>query len=943
MESLPGAYPPHPNAIGKWKQGSLQDWMKQKQEQQPLQARSDIATRLPSPRPTRIGEVNVEAQQQSGKRPRTVPGTNVHSAYAGISVHNALLSLRPPPPDAKIGSKHLPWLRLTEWETMRLRKRMKKSAVWTPSGEMIKKELAEIGRGPYDYAKAKKDAMNHGVEFLDEDVVEGSTRKALLSDQPFLGPNRGMELNQAKKRKREAHAHPTEDRHLEGSTPVHQTKEQQLWGLNAKGNGRMAVSGSESDRTYRGVHRMSAGIPNIEGVETAPELTIVKPCMPSNEPNEPIVGYGKVREMNEVELDDVKKAAGSRSTANSFQAGKANMVDSDSFPAAPFGLGPDKSDPIRESTLVANPRTTLTAHAVTAVPIDLTEMSSTDSDASSATSSTESHEMSAPPTSLDQFPSSESSAESSIGAGSLPPLKRHSSKQPPVFYGPGHDDSSRMATSPGITPSGDQSLVATSSTTTDNLYPGIVSTRTPTSREKGKDYAYIAGPKDDTRAILVSPATSNTLTHGPVFSRTLLDRQAREIVNAAVTRAIELRDPVDFRVARKLDEKTLSNSTSVRVPLPGQLDGNARVSHVAETAALRPHRSSGDVALSRSMPAGEEAVYATTSTTTRPGRAAVATSPKPETIKCWESEAIVMTQNLRHGSVPSCTDQAHPSYTSQGHDQLGIKQGIALAVAKSLELRDPIYGQAVLKLAEQSLRNPAIADLLVAVLMRKPTPAQSAEFSSRIRAARNRHREHQPSRNTSEPNFSMPPSSGCSSVSGGPSLHPRTSPLACSNSSTLSTSSSPSISTATSMPPLSVTSTTGSYESLSTIPNFPPDNSHNSNVSSTLIIPSTAPSTATSDPINIVSPFVEKSSDPPKPTILPSSSNPGVRIGVPGGSGVMAFNRARRRARILAVESGNLVVTQQAANPNGAGINPSPNTNDRHQRLRDFVVNGRVT
>ncbi len=756
MESPPGADPPRPNAIAKWKQGSLQNWMKQEQEQQSLQARSDIATRLPSPRPTRIGEVNVEAQQQSGKKPRTVPGTNVHSAHAGISVHNALLSLRAPPPDAKIGSNHLPWLRLTEWETMRLRKRMKKSAVWTPSGEMIKKELAEIGRGPYDYARAKKDAMNRGVEFLDEDVGEGSTRKASLSDQPFLGPNRGMELNQAKKRKREAHAHPPEDRHLEGSTPVHQTKEQQLWGLNAKGNGRMAVSGSESDRTYRGIHCMSAGIPNIEGVETAPKLTIVKPCMPSIEPNEPIVGYGKVRERNEVELDDVKKAAESRSTANSFQAGKANIVDSDSFPAAPFGLGPDKSDPFRESTLVANPRTTLTAHAGTAVPIDLTEMSSIDSDASSATSSTESHEMSAPPTSLDQFPSSESSAESSIGAGSLPPLRRHSSKQPPIFYGPGHDDSSEMATSPGIAPSGDQSLVATSSTTTDNLYPGkLGSTRTSSSREKGKDHAYIPGPEDDTRAILVSPATSNTLTHGPVFSRTLLDRQAREIVNAALIRAIELRDPVDVRAARKLDENTLSNSTSVRVPPPGQLDGNALVSHVAETAAPHPHLPSRDEALSKSMPAGEEAVYATTSTAIKPGRAAVATSPKPETTKYQESKPIVMTQNLRHGSVPSCTDQAHPSYTSQVHDQLGLKQGIALAVAKSLEQRDPIYGQAVLKLAEQSLCNPAIAELLVAVLIRKPSPAQSAEFASRIRAARNRHREHQASQKTSEPKCSI--------------------------------------------------------------------------------------------------------------------------------------------------------------------------------------------
>lgn len=227
--------------------------------------------------------------------------------------------------------------------------------------------------------------------------------------------------------------------------------------------------------------------------------------------------------------------------------------------------------------------------------------------------------------------------------------------------------------------------------------------------------------------------------------------------------------------------------------------------------------------------------------------------------------------------------------------------------------------------------------------MRKPTPAQSAEFSSRIRAARNRHREHQGSQNSSEPNFSIPPSSSRSAVSGGPSPYHRTFPLDCSNSTTFSASSRPSFSIATSMTPLSVTSTSGSYESLSTSPSFPPDNSHNSSVSSTSTIPSTAPSTATSNPRNSQSPIVKKSSNPPNSTILSSSSKPKIRIGVPGGSGVMAFNRAKRQARILAGESGNIVATQQAANPDGASINPSPNTCERHQRLRDFVVHGRVT
>lgn len=86
-----------------------------------------------------------------------MPGTNAHSAVAGISTSNALLALVAPPDDAKPGSKWLPWKRITEYELARLRKRMKKNAIWLPSPAMRNRELKNLGRGQQamDIAKGK--------------------------------------------------------------------------------------------------------------------------------------------------------------------------------------------------------------------------------------------------------------------------------------------------------------------------------------------------------------------------------------------------------------------------------------------------------------------------------------------------------------------------------------------------------------------------------------------------------------------------------------------------------------------------------------------------------------------------------------------------------------------------------------------------------------------
>ncbi|KAF2006224.1 hypothetical protein P154DRAFT_615568 [Amniculicola lignicola CBS 123094] len=103
------------------------------------------------------------------KAPRVRQGTNVHSSVAGISTSNALALLEPPPPNAKPGSKHAPWFKLTEYEMAVLRKQMKKNAFWCPSDTMIRRELEKKGRGneAFDLAVARCAAT--GEELLNEE------------------------------------------------------------------------------------------------------------------------------------------------------------------------------------------------------------------------------------------------------------------------------------------------------------------------------------------------------------------------------------------------------------------------------------------------------------------------------------------------------------------------------------------------------------------------------------------------------------------------------------------------------------------------------------------------------------------------------------------------------------------------------------------------------
>lgn len=78
----------------------------------------------------------------------------------------------PPPEDAEIGSKHRPWTRLTEYELYKLRKKMKKNNTWEPSDIMIRRELADRGRGWENYYRAKAEAQENGTRFIDIDSVD---------------------------------------------------------------------------------------------------------------------------------------------------------------------------------------------------------------------------------------------------------------------------------------------------------------------------------------------------------------------------------------------------------------------------------------------------------------------------------------------------------------------------------------------------------------------------------------------------------------------------------------------------------------------------------------------------------------------------------------------------------------------------------------------------
>ncbi|KAI5307312.1 hypothetical protein KEM56_000019 [Ascosphaera pollenicola] len=147
-----------------------------------------------------------------GRKGRELSNASTNEEINAIetSTRNALQMLKPPPEDAPIGSEHRPWLRLTEWELTRLRKRMKKNNVWQPSEVMVHRELAVRGRGWDNYQRARAHAKETGTELIDCDDIEHNYMpgqsiqgRDIHAGQETTLTNRGMKLNEAKKLKRE--------------------------------------------------------------------------------------------------------------------------------------------------------------------------------------------------------------------------------------------------------------------------------------------------------------------------------------------------------------------------------------------------------------------------------------------------------------------------------------------------------------------------------------------------------------------------------------------------------------------------------------------------------------------------------------------------------------------------------------------------------------------
>ena len=216
--------PPDPNAPPE----SVSDWTSPRQspplEELPAADKKGAAPGRPRSRTPKLVKMEHDRGSLKARGPRAPgqPGTNAHSAVAGISTSNALLALTQPPDDAPKGSKWLPWMKLTEWEMAKLRKRMKKNAVWVPSQTMVRRELKNLGRGVAGKEAAKAEAEAGGDPFVDENNEPDPTKVlisgeesaqiiAILGTQAYVDDedadaeliNRGMRLNEAKKLKRQ--------------------------------------------------------------------------------------------------------------------------------------------------------------------------------------------------------------------------------------------------------------------------------------------------------------------------------------------------------------------------------------------------------------------------------------------------------------------------------------------------------------------------------------------------------------------------------------------------------------------------------------------------------------------------------------------------------------------------------------------------------------------
>lgn len=210
--------PPNP---GSPTLSELNEWDDEEMDEEPLAAPVAVLKKEKDRDRDRKRDRNKEKKKDRSSndprpkkdRPPKLPGqmgTNVHSAIAGISTSNALSLLTPPPESAVPGTRFAPWFRLTEYEMARLRKRMKKNAIWAPSDTMIRRELVDSGRGHEAYQRARRLAEEAGETLIDDDDVQGQIAGnrplkpgEISADVKAKTTNKGMSLNVQKKEKKQ--------------------------------------------------------------------------------------------------------------------------------------------------------------------------------------------------------------------------------------------------------------------------------------------------------------------------------------------------------------------------------------------------------------------------------------------------------------------------------------------------------------------------------------------------------------------------------------------------------------------------------------------------------------------------------------------------------------------------------------------------------------------
>ena len=147
--------------------------------------------------PKRVGETG------SGK-----PQTYACTLSVNTQVDEIILQSRPPPLDARVGSKHKPSCRLTEWVLINLRKRFKKGVDWNPPSNVLLHELGRLGRitTAADRYRAGCQCLANGWYFpCGEDSMDACYgRKFALRNETAQNVRQGVAFKGANKRKIEA-------------------------------------------------------------------------------------------------------------------------------------------------------------------------------------------------------------------------------------------------------------------------------------------------------------------------------------------------------------------------------------------------------------------------------------------------------------------------------------------------------------------------------------------------------------------------------------------------------------------------------------------------------------------------------------------------------------------------------------------------------------------